>query len=125
MDWEIELDEASRYARITTHGTFGNSDYLRLVDEVLSHPNWRPGLPALFDHRDLTMSGVTYDVMRRAGETHLANDDRIGDGKAAILMASAADFGSARQFENLVESQAQARLKVFLDVGQAEAWVES
>jgi hypothetical protein len=94
-----------------------------MIEDILSQPFWVPGMRAFFDHRQLNMAGASYAVMSAAGENHLRNDERIGDGKAAVVMGSPAAFGSARQFEMLVDGQAAAKLRVFLDPVEALTWL--
>jgi hypothetical protein len=124
MEWTVTLDPAGRFVRVTTRGRFSSEDHLRMIEDILSLPYWVPGMAALFDHRQLDMGGATYAVMQEASRNHLRHDTRIGAGKAAVIMASAADFGSARQFEMIVEGQAAANVRVFLDPIAALAWLE-
>jgi hypothetical protein len=123
MEWTVELAHHPRYVRITTRGEFSVADHLAMIEDILTRPFWQPGTAALFDHRQLDMAGATYAVMSGASQNHLRHDTRIGAGKAAVIMGSAADFGSARQFEMLVEGQASATLRVFLDPVAALAWL--
>jgi hypothetical protein len=62
-------------------------------------------------------------AMRQASENHVANDDRIGRGKAAVLMRSPADYGRGRQFEMLTEGRVGATVQIFLDEAQALRWL--
>ena len=123
MEWTVTLEPSARYLRVTTRGKFSVAGHLGMIEEILALPYWVPGMAALFDHRQLDMAGATYAVMQEASRNHLRHDQRIGGGKAAVVMASAADFGSARQFEMIVEGQAAANLRVFLDPAPAIAWL--
>lgn len=124
MEWAVSLDPSGRYVRITTSGRFSGEDHLRMIESILSLPYWTPGMATLFDNRLLDMAGATYATMQEASRNHLLHDTRIGNGKSAVMMASAADFGSARQFEMIVEGQAAANLRVFLDPTAALNWLE-
>jgi hypothetical protein len=123
MEWTVELVHQPHYVRIITRGQFSVADHLAMIEHILTRPYWVPGTATLFDHRQLDMAGATYTVMAAASQNHLRHDNRIGAGKAAVIMGSAADFGSARQFEMLVEGQAAATLRVFLDPVAALAWL--
>lgn len=123
MEWTVTLELAPRFVRVVTRGEFSVADHLRMIEAILSQPYWEPGMPALFDHRLLDMAGATFGVMQEASRNHLRHDDRIGAGRAAVIMGSRADFGSARQFEMLVEGQTAANLRVFLDPAAAIAWL--
>lgn len=123
MEWTVDVDAQHGYVRVKTSGTFSVPDHLRMIDDILSRSFWVPGKDAFFDHRLLDMAGVTFQTMQAASQNHLRNNTRIGNGKAAILMGSPAAFGSARQFELLVDGQAGADLRVFLDEEAALHWL--
>ncbi len=123
MEWTVEFEAHPRHVRVTTRGIFLVVDHLRMIEDILGRPFWAPDTAVLFDHRQLDMSGATYATMEAASRNHLQHDDRIGSGKAAVVMASAADFGSARQFEMLVDGQVAANLRVFLSPTEAMRWL--
>lgn len=123
MEWTVELDPGGRYVRVTTAGRFSVTDHQKMVEDIVGRPFWKPGTDALFDHRALDMAGATYQDMAAARANHEVDDARIGDGKAAILVKSRSDFGSARQFELMAQGKVQARLGVFLDLEPAIAWL--
>ncbi len=123
MEWTVEQDPGGRYVRVTTAGHFSVTDHQKMIGNILGRPYWKPGTDTLFDHRALDMAGVTYKDMAAARENHQADDAMIGDGKAAIVMRSPSDFGSARQFEMLAQGTVQAHLRVFLDLDAATAWL--
>lgn len=124
MEWTVELAPEG-FVRVETRGVFTAADHARMVEDVLSRPFWRPGLAALFDHRDADMSRVDYALMRAASENHKRNSDRIGDGKAAVVVSSTTDYGSIRQFENLLGPGSATRFAIFLDAQEAEEWLTS
>lgn len=63
--------------------------------------------------------------MRAAAENHVAHDERIGTGRAAVLMKAPADYGRGRQFELLTEGRISATMRIFLDEAEAIAWLRS
>ena len=91
----------------------------------MGRPDWRPGTDVLFDHRNLSFSDANLGAMYQAATNHLRNDDRIGNGKAAVLMRSPSDFGRGRQFEMLTDGRISATLCVFLDEAEALEWLAS
>jgi hypothetical protein len=123
MHWSVELPVEGGYAVVTTSGTFDVSDHLRMIEDVVSRPGWRPGTDVLFDHRGLEFGDAGFRAMREAGGNHRDNDARIGNGKAAILMRSPSDYGRGRQFELMTEDEVSARLCIFLDEAEARGWL--
>lgn len=123
MDWIVELPGADAYATVTTSGTFNVADHLRMIEEIVGRPDWRPGTDVLFDHRSLSFDDANLAAMYQAATNHLRNDARIGSGKAAILMRSPSDFGRGRQFEMLTDGRISATLRVFLAESEALEWL--
>ncbi|HYH78269.1 MAG TPA: hypothetical protein VEX86_00680 [Longimicrobium sp.] len=123
MNWTVQLPETAGYAVVTTSGTFTAADHLRMVEDIVGRPGWRPGTDVLFDHRGLDFSDADLRAMYEAGTNHMGNDSRIGGGKAAILMRSLSDYGRGRQFELMMGDRISATLHVFLDEAEAVAWL--
>src|SRR5688500_8845663 len=113
MEWTVE--DRSDHVVVTTRGTFDVAEHARMVEDIVTRDFWRPGTAVLFDHREMTFGDSGYAQMSEAAQNHRAHDVHIGDGKAAILVATLADFGRGRQFELLADGRVNARLHVFLD----------
>ncbi|HEX8390855.1 MAG TPA: hypothetical protein VF665_00755 [Longimicrobium sp.] len=125
MKWTVDIPEADRHAVVTTSGTFGVADHLRMIEDIVSRPGWRPGTDVLFDHRQLTFGDADFGTMTQARANHLRHNDRIGGGKAAILVRSLSDYGRGRQFELLTNDNVAASLCVFLDPDEAVGWLRA
>lgn len=123
MHWTVELPDDHGMAVVTTRGTFNVADHRRMIEDIVSRPGWRPGTDVLFDHRQLSFGDADLKAMYLAGGNHLAYDDRIGSGRAAILMGSLSDYGRGRQFEMLTDERISARLCIFLDPAEALDWL--
>lgn len=123
MEWTIGHGSSRDYLVVATRGAFSVDDHRRMIEDIISRDFWRPGMSVLFDHRELDFGDSGLAVMRQAAENHLARDICIGDGKAAILMKTLADYGRGRQFELLTEGQVGARLQIFRDEAQALHWL--
>ena len=123
MQWKVELPGTDGHAVVTTSGTFNVADHLRMIEDIVSRPGWRPGTDVLFDHRGLSFGDADLRAMYEASTNHQRNDARIGSGKAAVLMRSLSDYGRARQFELLMADRASASVRVFLDEAEALDWL--
>jgi hypothetical protein len=123
MQWTVELSGSDGYAVVTTSGKFEVDDHLRMIEDIVGRPGWRPGTDVLFDHRGLSFDEANLRAMYQASSNHLRNDARIGAGKAAILMRSLADYGRGRQFELMTTERVAATLSVFLDEAEALDWL--
>lgn len=122
VEWDVVFDASRGAAVVTTRGAFSDADNARMVTDIVSRPEWQPGHPILFDHRQLDFSAAGYQQMLTAGGTHRAYDQRIGNARSAILMKSLADFGVGRQFQHIVEG-VSAEVAVFIDEKAAWKWL--
>jgi len=123
MDWTVELPGSDGYAVVTTSGAFDVSDHLRMIQDITTRPGWQPGMDVLFDHRALALGEADLRAMYEAGDNHRRNDERIGDGRAAILVRSLSDYGRGRQFELLTAGRVSATMNVFMDEAEAREWL--
>lgn len=123
MEWTVDDGPGGEYVVVTTRGTFRVDDHARMVEDIVSRDFWHPGRSVLFDHRQLEFGDTGYPAMQRAAENHLSHDLCIGEGKAAILMRTLADYGRGRQFELLTDGQVGAQLQVFREEAEALRWL--
>jgi hypothetical protein len=123
MEWTIDFGRAEEYVVVTTRGLFSPEDHRRMTEDIVSRPGWHPGADVLFDHRQLDLGESGLEAMQRAGENHREHDDRIGNGKAAVLMNTPVNFGRGRQFQLLTEGKVGARLQIFLNEAEAIRWL--
>jgi hypothetical protein len=123
MDWTVDFGRAEQYVVVTTRGLFTPEDHRRMSEDIVSRADWRPGAAVLFDHRQLDFGDSGLAAMQRAGETHRDLDDRIGKGKAAVLMNTPVNYGRGRQFQLLTEGRVGARMQVFLNEAEAIRWL--
>jgi hypothetical protein len=123
MHWTVQLPETDGYAIVATSGTFEVDDHLRMIEDIVGRPGWRPGTDVLFDHRELSFDEANLLAMYQASTNHLRHDARIGDGRAAILVRSLVDYGRGRQFELMTADRVAATLCVFLDEAEAIDWL--
>lgn len=123
MNWTVHKPEGKSYITVVTEDDFNLPDHQRMIEDIISRDFWKPGTDAFFDHRKLQFNSTGYYRMKEASEIHQKYEQQIGDGKAAILMKSLADFGRGRQFEMLIDNKASAKLRIFLDEKEALDWL--
>ena len=123
MHWTVEDQQGQGYVVVATGGEFALRDHVRMIEDIVSRDFWRPGTSVLFDHRALDFGASGLAAMRPAAENHVASDARIGNGRAAVLMNTPADYGRGRQFEMLTDGRVDATVQIFLDETEALRWL--
>jgi hypothetical protein len=123
MNWTVENIESLPYIKVVTGGDFTVGEQLKMIEDITSRDFWRPGMNVLFDHRKLDFGVTDINLIRKASDNHVKNNEKIGGGKAALLMKSLPDFARGRQFELLTESKVSAKLRIFKDEDEAVQWL--
>jgi hypothetical protein len=123
MKWTFEFIENKKYIRVVSEGVFNAREQAQLIEDLISQSFWHKEMPVLFDNRKLDYSVGGAAAIREASRFHIENDERIGDGKAALLMKSVTDFGFGRQYELLTDVATSVKIHVFLDENQAVSWL--
>ena len=123
MEWVIKYVETQNYLKITVTGLFSINEHFKIFEDIISHEYWKPGMPLLFDNRQLDFTGINFKVVSQASSNYERISDRIGNLKAAMLMKSLSDFGTGRQFEILSDSKGPGEMRVFLDEKEALLWL--
>ena len=124
MNWTIEKNENKNFFKIVTEGLFSVEDHQRMIVEITSRADWKPGMNAFFDNRKLDFSRSDISIMREAANNHVQNDPLIGNGRSAILMKTTTDFARGRQFEILTDNKISTFLRIFSDEAKALEWLD-
>jgi hypothetical protein len=125
VNWNIEYVEAQNYIKITGEGVFSIEDHSRVFQDILANEHWEPGIPILFDNRNLDFGVTNVSIIKRASDNYSRVSNRLGNGKTAMLMKSLIDFGRGRQFEMLSEEKCQMNMCIFLEEEKAISWLVS
>lgn len=123
MDGRWSTGRAQDFAVVATHGEFALHDHVGMIEDIVSRDFWRPGTAVLFDHRALDFVALGFAGMRTAAGNHVTHDDRIGGGRAALLMKTQADYGRGRPFELLTHGTVSATVQIFMDEADALRWL--
>ena len=123
MNWTIEYIEPLNVVKIITEGDFSTDDHLRMIEDIISRDFWIPGMDTFFDHRKLDFKRTTIALMRKVSANHQKYEKQIGNGKAALLMKSLADFARGRQIELMTRYEVSATVSVFLDEEETIKWL--
>lgn len=115
--------ETSRSPEVQVGGTIGLHDFLALLDAVLASPHWRPGKRVLVDCREGDFSLVLVFDVHTLVKAFRQLDAQIGRSRMAVVVASAAEYGLVRMFEQLLHGQVRLETAVFFAVDEARAWL--
>jgi hypothetical protein len=104
---------------ITVEGITG------LLEEILEHESFRPGMGLLWDVRQMEGLGeFSAEDLREVIEIVIERLPRRGGGPSAYLVMRDVDYGVARMFEQIADPNLPILIRVFRDMDAARAWVE-
>lgn len=121
MEFEIEYD-----AGIFVCATSGDAEVgviEDLLDAMLAHEHWQPGVPFVHDLSNLNTGTLTVeDIMRIAG---LGSERKalFGAGKIAIVARRDLEFGLARMLSVYIADELDSEFEVFRSRSEALAWL--
>lgn len=125
MNWTVQKPAEKPFVKVVTEGDFNLTDFLKMIEDIISRDFWKPGTNVLFDHRNLEFGSTDISIIKEACKNHKKYDERIGGGKSALLMKSLADFGRGRQYELVTKGKISAKPYPFLDEAEAVNWLVS
>ena len=121
MAFSFEIDTERRVVLFTGAEVFSTEDMLTCVEQVASHPDFRPDFDHLVDMRAVTdFAPSAEDVKTRAKRDHegkVLNASRI-----AIVSSSDIVFGMSRMYETLMDD-ASVTVRTFKEMESAKSWL--
>lgn len=119
MSFRVDKDAGIVYR--TMSGEVTTDELLESYAATLKHPDFRPGMKALTDMRELKPKAFRSDVLRVA-EFVLKHRDQIGDLRIAVVVSADASYGLMRELEAELE-RSPVQIGLFRDMAEAEEWL--
>lgn len=92
--------------------------------DMLAHPEFRPGMDALWEFVDVEGPALSADDVRRLVAVQRENVARRGAARVAIVVGRELDYGIVRMYEALVHVVPQT-VRPFRDRAAAERWLDT
>jgi len=125
MDWIIDTSDSHDIVRISVSGLASVDEAQRLITEVLSQQTWRPGCKLLIDCRHVNIKELHFNEVDRSAVMLRERFEEFGCAKIALIVTPGVGFGIGQQFKILTEIKTEIEVELFLDEGDALAWLES
>ena len=123
MKHRIDVDPQGTTFTVTTGGEGNVEGIIAFLDAIVAHPQWRPGLNILLDHRRLDIARITVEVIDRVSGYFQEIAPELGDGRIALVMHKDIDFGIARAWELVTRPYVDMAIGVFRQVDEACRWL--
>ena len=116
-------DDGSLFT-VTTSGNGDLQGIIAFLEDIISHPQWKPGNFVLLDHRSLSIHEIDASGVQGVSEFFISIGAKLGKGKIALVMNRDVDFGIARHWEIITGDLVDIQINVFRDIDKATAWLK-
>ncbi len=123
MKWLLGFDGSGNIVTATMEGTFSIDHFRGLFHEILQHPEWNAGMNMLLDYRNVDFSDIAFPEVKQTSMIHKKADERVGDGRIALLMSYPLGFGIGRMYKSMTEHGISASIGVFRGSLDAHNWL--
>jgi len=100
-------------------GTFGFADAVDHMNRLKKDPDFNPSFSQLLDYREVTEISLTHDQIVELASVQIFS----AEAKRAFLVATPEHYGLARVFQNYRAVTGDKSIRVFMDAGEAFAWL--
>lgn len=119
------IDLSSGFAHVQIYGHVTWDDFRNAFARMLEHPDYRPGMDALWDTRGADFSQFTSPELVRFGEFVMERGATRDGARGALVLPDAGDHGLSQMYDTLQKLELPVRMKVFRNLAEAEAWLAS
>jgi hypothetical protein len=115
------IDPSKRAVYTTVTGALLEADPIQYLSDLLTHPDYTPGLSALVVCREVEAGQYSAAAVRRLARFTRDAESQLAGSRVAIVADQPLVYGLARMYQLLREAPYQ--LQVFRERAQAEAWL--
>ena len=123
MKYEINYLNSGDIYIVKTTGNMTGDDFVSMAEELLNHSEWQKNNNVLFDHQNLNFDNTSLEDIDKIRNFHKKNEDRIGNGKSAIVVKS----GLLSEWNKLWSQGEKIKtgniVKIFDDYNNAIHWI--
>ena len=123
MEFNIIIDKADNYAKVTTTGHIDVSGIKGSLHAVVGDEAWHPGMNLIVDYTESSTVELNTEKIGEISKLVKTHKENLGSGKMAIVMASDLDYGYARMFQLLTEDYIDKEINVYRDSESAIKWI--
>jgi SpoIIAA-like len=123
MQQTIVFHEDSDVLEVVATGRASVEGYRALIEAILAHPRFRKHGRVLVDKTQLAMTHLPQHELREIARHFARMSAELGNGRAAILVATDVAFGIVRMWEAYVEGHVEFGTRAFRSRDEALAWL--
>ena len=119
---DLTIDEAKNIAYIKMSGPVSSVEILSAFDTAVSSDNYTMCMGRLWDFREVDLSSINSETIRKMAKYSLSFPPGINDVKVAFVTARSLEYGLTRMFE-MFSTDAKSKVRDFKTMDEAEEWM--
>lgn len=122
MAFEIEIEPADNLATITLSGTLGLAEMVEAYEGMLSHPDFQPGMHALWDGR-LGLPRYAPDGLQGLINHLRSRQGKRGSGYRVAFVADPVGQRTEAMMLKALATVLPFKIQIYQDLERARQWV--
>lgn len=118
----VAIDSTLGVATVRIRGQITLQVVEAAVLELIKHPDFTPGMPAVWDLRGSNLNRLSTDDLRRIAVFNTQHSAERGIARVALVSSEDADYGVARMFE-VIGAVPNLEFRTFREPDEARSWI--
>jgi hypothetical protein len=124
MNYKITYLDPADLLVVKTSGKMNADDFIEMAKDLLQHPQCLANSNVIFDHATLEFNDVSFSDLQKIRRFHLSNEERIGNGKSAIIVKVGLSKEWYRLWSQGDKIKTGNKVQVFENYNDAFNWVK-
>ena len=124
MQCKINYDTSQSILNIVTSGKASVEDYRELVEKMMKHPKWRPGMKTLIDQRNLITDHLSTTAITTISGLVKSLREKLGNGNCALVMSEPVGINMAKMWKLITQADVDFQISVCNSIEQAVSWLK-
>lgn len=125
MDTTFEFHPEKGYVVMTTSGKAEVAGFIQSNHDMVAHPEWKPGMNLLLDHRQLNSNELGSEEVRKLASSGFVFKGLTRETRIATVVETRLGFGLMRMWEAYVENESPTHHRIFETPEEAAQWLET
>ena len=122
MEWKLIFRDDG-ILEIKSHGRYTIRDFLKMIEQIVMNPKYKPGMDTIADFRDVDVMNVNVNDIYQTKDIHVQFSDMTGTGKIAAIFSSDIGYDLSRSYEEISNMHVKSKMKTFRNFENGLEWI--
>lgn len=123
MHCDINYNAAQSILNIVTTGKASIEGYMSMVEQMMKHSQWKPGMKILIDQRSLITDHLSTEAITAISNSVKALREKLGGGSCALVMSEPVGINMAKMWKLITQADVHFQISVCNSIEQAKNWL--